>query len=249
MDARTTPSAGATSDPRERPQEGEPTTELEHAPSTRPDLHDGPTRQRVEATLAGVPGVLGARLVPGYERHVDELHVLTSLARQPKQTVRDVQTVLMARFGVSIDHRVISVVQLEESDAFRDRPRVEIAEVGLRRTGNSVVAEVALRHADEVLRTSREAAATRSGRHRAVAQATVSGVAGFLPDGPAIELEGIELLTVGGTTMAVVVLQLHDRRDVQLLSGTAIVLDTPQDAVARAVLDTLNRRVSAHLSR
>ena len=77
------------------------------------DLHDPRQREEVERELCQVPGVVGARLVPGFEREVDELHVLTTLARAPKQTVRDVQTLLMARFGVTTDHRVVSVVQID----------------------------------------------------------------------------------------------------------------------------------------
>lgn len=40
---------------------------------------------------------------------VREIHVLTRSKRPPKQIVRDVQTVLLARFGRSIDYRVVSV--------------------------------------------------------------------------------------------------------------------------------------------
>lgn len=65
----------------------------------RVDLHDPQRRGEVEAALTAVPGLVGARLVPGFDREVDEVHVLSTLERNPKQTVRDVQTVLMAASG------------------------------------------------------------------------------------------------------------------------------------------------------
>jgi hypothetical protein len=40
---------------------------------------------------------------------IRELHVLTASQRSPKQIVRDIQTLLLTRFGKSIDHRVVSV--------------------------------------------------------------------------------------------------------------------------------------------
>ena len=40
---------------------------------------------------------------------VREIHVLSRSKRPPKQIVRDVQTVLLARYGRSIDYRVVSV--------------------------------------------------------------------------------------------------------------------------------------------
>lgn len=210
------------------------------------DLHDPLRRGEVESALLAVPGLVGARLVPGYDRDIDELHVLSTLERSPKQTVRDVQTVLMARFGLPTDHRVISVVQLDEDQGLPTAAhRVAIAEVGLRRIGDTVVAEVVLWHGSEELRLTREASATTSGRRRAVARATIDGVDSMLDDGSTLELEGVDVVQVGGSTIAVTVLELQNGRSTELLSGTAIVRDTPQDAIARAVLDATNRLLGA----
>ncbi len=207
----------------------------------RVDLHDPAARMDVEQALTAVPGLIGSRLVPGFDRDIDELHVLTTLDRHPKQTVRDVQTVLMARFGLPTDHRVISVVQLEEGQGLPITSRVAIAEVGLRRVGESMVAEVALERDGEVVRTTGEAPTTSSGRHRAIARATIAAVQQMLDEAPAVELEGVEMVTVGGSTLAVTVLEVQGERTGGLLSGTAIVRDTPQDAIARSVLDATNR--------
>lgn len=208
---------------------------------TRVDLHDPQRRSEVEDALTAVPGLVGARLVPGFDREVDEVHVLSTLDRNPKQTVRDVQTVLMARFGLTTDHRVVSVVQLDEDQGLPISRRVAIAEVGLRRVGESVVAEVVLQQGEQELRLTREASATEAGRRRAVARATLDGVRELLHDAAAIELEGADVVQVGGTSVAVTVLELQNGRSSELLSGTAIVRDTPQDAIARAVLDATNR--------
>ena len=45
---------------------------------------------------------------------IREIHVLTRSNRPPKQIVRDVQTVLQARFNRSIDYRVVSVAYLTQ---------------------------------------------------------------------------------------------------------------------------------------
>jgi hypothetical protein len=46
---------------------------------------------------------------------IREIHVLTRSNRPPKQIVRDVQTVLQARFNRSIDYRVVSVAYLTQT--------------------------------------------------------------------------------------------------------------------------------------
>jgi hypothetical protein len=92
----------------------DPIREPDPPSSSPPDLHDPALRAVVEGALATVPGVLGVRVVPGVERPIDELHVLADLDEPTEQVVRDVQTVLTARFGVHIDQRIISVVQWDE---------------------------------------------------------------------------------------------------------------------------------------
>jgi hypothetical protein len=211
-------------------------------PGTPVDLHDPRQRVAVEAAVTSVPGVIGARLVAGFERQVDELHVLTVIDRSAKQTVRDVQTVLMARFGIPTDHRVISVVQLEEGrglPALAARPVIE--EVGVVRSGTTVEASVVLGERDTSHRGSATGAATPTGRHRAVAHATLAALRPLLGDTTLVELEGVDLVEVASHRLAVVVLQVRSARTEISLSGTALAHDNADDAIARALLDALNR--------
>jgi hypothetical protein len=211
----------------------------------RTDLHDPAQRVAVERALTTVPGVLGARLVPGFEREVDELHVLTTLDRGPKQSVRDVQTVLMARFGVPTDHRVISVVQLDEPALGGGAAaRVTIAHVSVTHAGLEVRAEVSLRHGDDELLGSGEGAATPAGQHRAVGRATLDALRPLLGGDHVVELEGTEVTQVLGHQLAVALVQFRTSRGQLTVAGSALVRDANAEAMARAVLDALNRTIS-----
>lgn len=226
-----------------------PTAELDAeidltASPTRPDLHDEQARLEVERQLASIPGVLAVRLVPGYERDVDELHVVTTPARGAKSTVRDVQTVLLARCGVSIDHRVISVVHLDEQQVTASIARVRLLRVGTVRAGNRLVAEVSLGHGDREAHGTAEGAATAGGYAPAVARATLSAFGQLLDTDLGIELRDASVITLAGHDIAVALLELRDGRGDELRSGTALVRDASGDAVARCVLDALNRTIS-----
>lgn len=214
------------------------------APAPRTDLHDPIQRHNVERAIGSIPGVIGSRLVAGFERQVDELHVLTTLDRSPKQTVRDVQTVLMARFGVPTDHRVVSVVQLEESDGLPATSRVVIDTVSIAQSGRSVTAEVAIRDVDQIHRASVEGGSSASARQRAVAQATLGAIEPLLETGTIVDLEGIDLVSVFGRQLAVALLHVRTVRTEVTLTGTALVREAAPEAVARAVLDALNRTIA-----
>jgi len=73
--------------------------------------------REIERALCRIPEVTAARVVVDAAGAPIEVHILATPSKAPKQVVRDVQSVAMATFGVAIDHRVVSVVQLERSDA------------------------------------------------------------------------------------------------------------------------------------
>lgn len=217
--------------------------EVDLQPGTPPrtDLHDPRQRAEVEQALARIPGVLGARLVPGYEREVDEVHILVSLEKAPKQAVRDVQTVLMARFGVPTDHRVVSVAQLEEATTLSATSRPVIERVGLTQAGLAVTAEVVLVDDEQQHVGHAEASASDTGRTRAVAQATLDAAADLIGEGCRVDLDGIRVTEVAGQRVAVCLLRVRAAREELTLAGSAIIREAEPDAVARSVLDALNR--------
>lgn len=75
---------------------------------------------QLEEDLQRVPGVRNARVV-GVESP-SEIHIVATPERSPKQVVRDVQSLASAGFGLTIDHRIVSVVQLAD-DAEADDPQ------------------------------------------------------------------------------------------------------------------------------
>lgn len=209
----------------------------------RTDLHDPGQRTEVETALAAVPGVIAARLVPGFEREVDELHVLTTLDKGPKQTVRDVQSTLMARFGITTDHRVISVVQLDEDDSPTVVPsrRILITSVTVTQQGLESAVEVVLTDGTDELVGHSSGPASTAGRRRATGRATLAAILPLLAENRMVELEGTEVTEVLGRTIALSLVHFHSVKGGWTVCGSAMVRDDESEAIARSVLDAVNR--------
>ena len=71
--------------------------------------------KRAEELLATLPGVVAARIVASETGAVDEIHVLTTAEVSPKQTVRNVESALIAHLSMRVDHRKISVATTVET--------------------------------------------------------------------------------------------------------------------------------------
>ena len=87
-----------------------------------PQAHQSPviagsvlTIKRAEELLQTLPGVIAARIIASETGAVDEIHVLTSAEVTPKQTVRNIESALIAHLGMRVDHRKISVATTLEN--------------------------------------------------------------------------------------------------------------------------------------
>src|SRR6476619_7499700 len=77
--------------------------------------------ERAEELLQTLPGVLNVRIVSGQTGEVSEVHILTTTEVSPKQTVRNVESALLAHLGMRVSHKKISVATSEgpAAEAFR----------------------------------------------------------------------------------------------------------------------------------
>ena len=129
-----------------------------------------------------------ARIVADHDGRIAEVHILSLPHKHAKQVVRDVQSVAMATFGVDLDRRIISVVQLDavasssisgpeldDGDLAGDlgRQRINIDGVTADRNGLQCTARVMLTRGDQKATGSAEGRWRRA-RARLVAQSTLS---------------------------------------------------------------------------
>ncbi|HYD54630.1 MAG TPA: hypothetical protein VEA99_18495 [Gemmatimonadaceae bacterium] len=77
--------------------------------------------QRAEELLLTLPGVISARIMADPTGAVEEIHVLTTDAVSPKQTVRNIESALIAHLGMRVSHKKISVAMTSEGSGPRPR--------------------------------------------------------------------------------------------------------------------------------
>lgn len=197
-------------------------------------------RLEIEETLKLISGVLSARVI-GDDGNLEEVHILASSARHPKQIARDVESCLIARFGLAIDHRRISVAQVE-SDLAKEA-RLSLEAVTIRLAGGVASAEVVLR-LDQTLFTGK-AEGPASARQRLIlaARAAACGVKQAVGGRVDIVVEDVGRFEVGRMPVIACVVTLADGRTEEVLAGSARVRRDEGEAAARAVLSALNRRL------
>jgi hypothetical protein len=197
--------------------------------------------RELEETLARLPSINAVR-VATRGNEISEVHVLAAPEKAAKQVVRDVQTLALARFGIAVDRRAISVVQIgpERITPDDDRPAImgvhEIPE-GSRTT----VVVTLLWHGDEYVGTATGPAAP-SARLRLVGEAALRAVESIIGD-EALALDAIGAPGIGMRKVIVSLVVSTGPQGEDVVVGSAISHGDDSEAAVRSILDALNRRI------
>jgi hypothetical protein len=194
-----------------------------------------------EERLRRLPGVEAARVITNGTA-VTEVHIVTTLEKAPKQVVRDVQTLAQAAYSLALDRRVVSVVQLPDSD-FNQRDRPVVVDVSEQLDGAHTNVSVTLAWQGDSLIGSVEGAAGEVTRHRLIAEATVAALRQALQATTAFGVTSVDLVTLGGRRIAIAQIVIVGEGKERLMVGSALVDGEAGRAIVRAVLDALNRHI------
>lgn len=126
-------------------------------------------------------------------------------------------------------------------------PRVLIQKMQLVSAGLGVTTQVTLTYGGQLFPGESSAAATPSSVHRSVAQATLRAVEAVVGERARFELEQLELNQLGPDRAVVVVVSMLTRVGSERLTGVSVVREDVRQAVIRATLDALNRRIESLL--
>lgn len=221
----------------------------------------------LEAELKKIAGVKNARII-GTDGP-EEIHIVATATRSPKQLVRDVQSLAAAGYGLPIDHRIVSVVQLEDAEPppppstiKLDPPVEEPAAVGaatrqeerrpvlervvLGTRGSAGWVEVGLKWPDGTETDgSGTAGPSRETRARGAAKAVVKALEPVLSEkGIELELDQVLIHRMDSADSVFVRATFFEAGNAVPVVGSAIVHDDVASAAVRALLHAVNRKLT-----
>jgi hypothetical protein len=228
-----------------------------HAPLVSPIAGSVLPIKRAEELLATLPGVVSVRIVASDTGAVDEIHVLTTAEVPPKQTVRNIESALIAHLSMRVDHRKISVATTVETqkpapevraaeaailEEAANKRRVYFEDVEVRRSRTKgVTCRVTLRKGDASYIGEAEGAETERSRAELAARAAVLAIGQAEGESRQLALDGCKLIDAFDREFVIVGLTARWGRESAFLSGTCEIKDSPETASVLAVLDATNR--------
>ena len=227
--------------------------------------------RRIEKLLVELEGVGSLKIIPDGHGGIDEVHVLSASELSPKQIVRNIESALLAEFGLQIDHRKISIARtrapeispaqalaaqqmLEAEEALDEAAptpepepeprtvRTVLKDVHMERmAGREFSCRVEVEREDEVFVGEAEGPDFERSRMEIAAAACLEALQQSAGEAVHLSLQGVSQLHSIGRSFVVIVVGGSVGRNQSTLSGIATVTDSVEEAAVLACLMATNR--------
>lgn len=211
-------------------------------PSLRAEKFD---REAIERTLCQIADIEAARIVSSQANLIDELHILASSNKGPKQIVRDIESTLIARYGLSVDHKKISIAQLggNGGGVRKSWQRLRIGAVNTEVSNLETNVSVELLLDSERFIGNAKGITSQTGRLRLIGEATLEAVEKWTKADYRFSLEDVKMVKLGRQQAAVICISMISSGGEISFTGSALVKGTESETVVRATLAAVNRKV------
>ena len=192
----------------------------------------------LEDVISKVSGVVSVKVVEenGEPR---EVHVIASSDKNPKQIVRDIETMVLASIGFKLDRKIISIAQLDSQHSL-PKVKYSVSHVDLERYGNTVKAIVRITSLDGEEKTGEyEGPDTTVNLPKVVGMAVVDSLK---PDS-AVSVDDVQKLVMAGEEFVICHLTLSDGSNETRVLGAAPLKNDFLKAICYATLDALSKHL------
>lgn len=199
----------------------------------------------IESIISRLKDVIAVSVVEDSNGDLCEIHVLADSSRPPKQVVRDIESALMARLGYHVDHKIVSVAQVDSVVEKAQITRLKFSDVSISLNGSHSEVTVRLLKEGGVCAGTASGNGSPSGQMKMIADATLKAIAESGIASGGISLEDATEVSVAGRRVALVIVGYNGNRSEEVLTGCALIRQDIWKGVVNATLDAVNRRLSA----
>lgn len=198
---------------------------------------------KMEEIINQMLSVISSKVVMNESQEIEEIHVLASNNRSPKQISRDIQSALTAKFQCKIDHKKISVAQIDFRDEKEQLGRFRIAAIGYAVLGNMAEVKVALQKGEQQVEGVAKGTNSKNNVYRLTANATLNCVHELFAIDDTFIIEDIEKIQLAKREVIISAVSFITGHGEEMLVGSAVVRKDEYEAIVKATLDAINRKI------
>lgn len=197
----------------------------------------------IEQFIKQIKSIISCKVVVDENENIEEIHILSDVGRSPKQLSRDIQSGLISMFDIDIDHKKISIAQINDKAINEKDFRLKVKSIEYSTSGTKANVKVLLEKEEEIFEGECSGANSTYNSQRMLANATLRAVENFLGIEDNFILEDIKIVQLAGREVVVTAITFIAEYGEQIFAGCSFVNRDKKDAVVKSTLDAINRRV------
>ena len=188
-----------------------------------------------------IEGVINSKIVEK-DNEISELHILANTMRAPKQIVRDVETAILTSFDYRIDRKLVSVAQVQ-TEYDEKLKRIKFDGISLTTWDNTAECTVTLGYEEEEYSATQSGIKTASNKRKIIADTTLKAVEKILGQASVFDIQDVIINNSGNVSFVSVLVNMILNGNEEIMIGSAIIKSDINEAIAKATLDAINRRL------
>lgn len=203
--------------------------------------------REIEQYLVQLKSVRSCRILLDEAGTIQEIHVVSDLKRSPKQISRDIQSILISKYGLDIDYKKISIAQVNQDSAENTDFRLKLKTIEYTMSDKKSEVKVILEKDDESYEGSASGASTSNNILRMLGKATLNAVEEFCETEDTFIIDDVRSTAIAGKEVMLVAVTGVLGDNEYTLSGSAMVDKDRKESVVKATLNAVNRMVTRNL--
>ena len=194
-----------------------------------------------QSVINKISGIISSKLTIENDL-LSEVHILSNITRSPKQIVRDIESSILASFDYRIDRKIISIAQIESEDTDVNR-RMKYGGISVNSFDNTIECSVKLIHDEKEYTSSLVGIKTAMNRKKIIAETTIKVVEQIIGKESIFEIHDVMMNSKNEINYVIVLVNYICNGPEETLVGSVIVGSDTNEAIAKATLDAVNRKV------
>lgn len=195
----------------------------------------------IERTIEKIDSIVSNKIILDNNGQIEEIHIVSDGSRNAKQVSRDIQSVLIATYGMNIDYKKISIAAIPEISLGKREARMKLEKVSHEQVGNKALVKVVLSNHMGSFEDCLEGPNTARSVDRMLAQVTLKCIERAYNYNDMFVADDVSTVQLSSDKIVFAIVACLFNGQEKRVTGSCLVRNNYDEAIVKATLDAINR--------
>lgn len=202
--------------------------------------------KEIESFLTNLEPVISCKIIVNENDIIEEIHILSDKSRNTKQVSRDVQSLLAAKYNLTVDYKIISIAQIEKELSKDANFRLKHKSISYESFDGKIKIKIKLQCNEKEFEGETIGIKSESNNYRLAVEAALNSVESAIGSKDSFVLEDLKIIKLAEKDVIIVAVSIIINGEEQLLCGSAFIGTDRMESAVKAALNAINRKIARY---